>query len=128
MVREGCGFTKPWLDLNPDIVLKFAEGKLKNIPEPLNEIFPASALSNVKDKDVLCLAAGGGQQSAVFGLLGARVTVIDIADGQLEGDKKAAAHYGYGVKTVQGDIGDLSALKDTFFDLVYQAPSMCYVG
>ena len=51
-------------------------------------------------KDVLCLAAGGGQQSAVFGLLGARVTVIDFTQGQLDGDITAAKHYGYPVETI----------------------------
>ena len=127
MVKEGCGYTRPWLDLDPDVVRLFAESKLKNVPEPLNVMFPVNVFSNVKDKDVLCLAAGGGQQSAVFGLLGARVTVIDIAEGQLEGDKKAAAHYGYKVKTVQGNISDLSDFKNYSFDLVYQAPSMGYV-
>lgn len=90
-------------------------------------IFPISILANVKSKDVLCLASGGGQQSAVFGLLGANVTVIDIAEGQFKGDKKAATHYGYTVKTIQGDMSDLSMLKDNSFDLVYQAPSMGYI-
>jgi len=127
MVKEKCGFTKPWLNLDPTVVQKFANGQLKNIPEPLNEIFPVSVLDDVKEKDVLCLAAGGGQQSAVFGILGARVTVVDIADGQLEADQKAADHYGYKIKTIQADMSDLSPLKDKSFDLVYQAPSMGYV-
>lgn len=128
MVKEECGFTKPWLNLDPTTVQKLADGQLKDIPRPLNEMYPVSVLAGVRDKDVLCLAAGGGQQSAVFGLLGARVTVIDIADGQLAADRKAADHYGYKVKTVQGDMGDLSFLKDKSFDLVYQAPSMGYAA
>lgn len=127
MAKEDCGFTKPWLDLDVKILQKLAKGELKNPPEPLNDIYPISILSNVKGKDVLCLASGGGQQSAVFSLLGANVTVIDIANGQLEGDKKAAKHYGYKVKTIQGDMSDLSMLKDNSFDIVYQAPSMTYV-
>lgn len=127
MVKEKCGFTKPWLGLNPDVVRKFATGELKKVPKPLDGFFPSSVLSGVKGKDVLCLAAGGGQQSAVFGLLEANVTVVDISDGQLEGDKKAADHYGYKITTIQGDMSDLSALKNKSFDLVYQAPSMGYV-
>ena len=127
MVKEECGFTKPWLNLDIKVLQKLAKGELKNPPEPLNDIYPISVLANVKGKDVLCLASGGGQQSAVFSLLGAHVIVIDIADGQLEGDKKAAAHYGYKVKNIQGDMSDLSILKDNSFDLVYQAPSMCYI-
>ena len=126
-VQKGCTFTEPWLDLDVKILQKIAKGKIKNPPEPLNDIFPISILSAVKGKDVLCLASGGGQQSAVFSLLGANVTVLDISEGQLEGDKKAAAHYRYKVKTIQGDMSDLSAIKRNSFDLVYQAPSMTYI-
>lgn len=127
MVKENCGFTKPWLDLDPKAIKKFASGRLRKTPRPLNAIYPSSILSNVKGKDVLCLASGGGQQSAVFGILGAKVTVADIAHGQLEGDKKAANHYGYRVTTIQADMNDLSMIKDRSFDLVYQAPSMGYI-
>jgi ubiquinone/menaquinone biosynthesis C-methylase UbiE len=127
MVVEGNGFTRPWLDLEPDMVRQHADGKLKNPPKPLDQMFPVSVLKNIKGKNVLCLASGGGQQSAVFGLLGANVTVVDIAEGQLKGDKKAADHYGYKVTTIQADISDLPMLKNNSFDLVFQAPSMAYI-
>ena len=99
MVAEENGFTQPWLDLDPAIVQQYANGQLPNAPRPLNQVFPSNLLADIKGKDVLCLASGGGQQSAVFGLLGARVTVVDITAGQLVGDRKAAAHYGYPVMT-----------------------------
>jgi SAM-dependent methyltransferase len=83
-------------------------------------------LADIEGKDVLCLAAGGGQQSAVFGVLGARVTVVDLAKGQLEGDRKAAAHYGYDVTTFHADMRDLSCLEDQAFDLVY-GTALCYI-
>lgn len=127
MIKEDCGFTRPWLELNSDMIRKYANGQLKSAPEPLNDIFPASVLISVKNKDVLLLASGGGQQSAVFGLLDAKVTVVDISEGQLSGEKKAADHYGYKITTIQSDIRDLSALDDKSFDLVYQAPSMGYL-
>jgi len=127
MVKEECGFTKPWLELDTDVIQKLAKGELKKPPEPLNDIYPTCIFAEAEGKDVLCLASGGGQQSAVFGLLRAEVTVLDISKGQLEGDKKAATHYGYKVKTIQGDMSDLSMIKDNSFDLVYQAPSMAYV-
>ncbi len=127
MVKEECGFTKPWLDLDTKILKKLANGKLKNPPAPLNDIYPVSIFRGLKNKNVLCLASGGGQQSAVFGLLGAKVTVVDITGGQLEADRKAAAHYVYRVRTIWGDMNDLSMLKAGSFDLVYQAPSMGYV-
>jgi ubiquinone/menaquinone biosynthesis C-methylase UbiE len=127
MVREGCGFTQPWLDLDPDLVRQHARGQLDAVPEPLIEMYPAHVLVSVEGKDVLCLATGGGQQSAIFGLLGACVTVVDLAEGQLAGDREAAAHYGYQVTTVEADMRDLSCLADGSFDLVYQAPAMAYV-
>lgn len=84
-------------------------------------------VGDLAGKKVLCLAASGGQQSAVFGLLGAQVTVFDLAPTQLERDRQAATHYGYKVKTVAGDMRDLSAFADNSFDLVYQAYSINFV-
>jgi len=127
MVQEGCGFTIPWLDLDRNLIRRYAAGELDTVPAPLNEIHPAGVLANVEGEDVLCLASGGGQQSAVFGLLGARVTVVDLTGGQLDGDRRAAAHYGYQVTTIQADMRDLSCLARESFDLVYQAESMAYV-
>jgi SAM-dependent methyltransferase len=125
-VREGCGYTIPWLDLDLSLLRQYADGKLEVLPEPYTCIYPASVLAGIEGRDVLCLAAGGGQQSAVFGLLGARVTVVDLAEGQLEGDRKAAAHYGYDVTTFHADMRDLSCLPDQAFDLVY-GTGLCYI-
>ena len=90
--------------------------QLDPVPYHLYQIYPAYLLRDVADKDVLCLAAGGGQQSAVFGLLGARVTVIDFTQGQLNGDITAAKHYGYPVETIRANIRDLSEIQDASFD------------
>ena len=126
-VQEKCGFTVPWLNLDVDRIRQYASGQLESVPRPLFQMYPANVLADVAGKDVLCLAAGGGQQSAVFGLLGARVTVVDLAEGQLQGDRKAAAHYGYDVTTVHADMRDLSCIRGQSFDLVYQGPSMSWV-
>jgi ubiquinone/menaquinone biosynthesis C-methylase UbiE len=82
---------------------------------------------DIAGKPVLCLASGGGQQSAHFGLLGAKVTVLDLCEGQLNGDRQAARHYGYEVTTVQGDMRDLSIFDDESFDLVIQGTSIVFV-
>lgn len=127
MVKEKCEFTQPWLNLNRAFIRQYAQGELASVPEPLAKMYPASVLRNAAGKDVLCLASGGGQQSAVFALLDARVTVVDLAEGQLAGDRQAAAHYGYQVTTIRADMRDLSEIANESFDLVYQAPSMAYV-
>jgi len=126
MVAEECGYTIPWLDLDPDIIRRYARGELDTVPERLAWMTPRNILTDVDGKDVLCLASGGGQQSAVFGLLGARVTVVDLAQGQLDGDRKAAAHYGYEITTLHADMRDLSCLDDESFDMVY-GTAICYV-
>jgi ubiquinone/menaquinone biosynthesis C-methylase UbiE len=106
-------FTLPLLDLTPESARQ--------------RLDPTTILGNLQGKEVLCLATGGGQQSAMFGLLGAQVTVFDLAPIQLQRDEEAARHYGYAVRTVEGDMRDLSALADKSFDLVYQAYSLNFV-
>jgi SAM-dependent methyltransferase len=76
---------------------------------------------------VLCLAGGGGRESAAFSVLGARVTVFDLSAEQLERDRAAAAHYGARVETVRGDMRDLSALRGADFDLVWHGYSVNFV-
>jgi SAM-dependent methyltransferase len=126
-VKKGAGCTIPWLDLDACALREVDYGEVMSVPELMGGIWPPTLLDGVWGKDVLCLASGGGQQSAVFGLLGARVTVLDLTKGQLEGDRRAAAHYGYEVTTIQGDMRDLSCLADESLDLVYQGNSMAWV-
>ncbi len=110
-MAEKCGFTRSRLYLTKKDVLRYRSGALNN-HEQLQNMFPANILCDVDGADVLCLASGGGQQSAVFGLLGAQVTVVDFSEKQLEGDRKAAAHYGFEVTTIQADMRDLSSSAD----------------
>ena len=92
------GFTVPWLDLETETVLQYANGQLEQVPETLFVIRPSGILANLSGKDVLCLASGGGQQSAVVSLLGARVTVVDLTEGQLEGDREKS---GFSIELVE---------------------------
>ena len=126
-VEKGCGYTTPWLDLDAEVLRRFAAGELEPVPEPLADLYPGEIFRDVEGERVLCLASGGGQQSAVFGLLGARVAVVDFAEGQLEGDRRAARHYGYEVEAVRADMRDLSRFERGAFRRVYQAESLAYV-
>jgi ubiquinone/menaquinone biosynthesis C-methylase UbiE len=106
-------FTRPAFDLTPESAREMVDEE--------------RLFGDLPGRDVLCLAGGGGQQSAAFALLGANVTVFDLSDAQLERDRVAAAHYGLPVRTVQGDMRDLSALNDAAFDLVFQPYSLGFV-
>jgi len=124
-VEEGDSCTCPLLDLTREMVEEYAAGRRDKLPGVSVE--PRYLLEGAEGKDVLCLASGGGQQSALFGLLGANTTVLDISAGQLRGDRTAAEHYGYEVRTVKGDMRDLTVFDGASFDLVYQPHSFSYV-
>jgi ubiquinone/menaquinone biosynthesis C-methylase UbiE len=124
-VADGGIYTVPCLDLSAESIDRYVRGESEELPG--FHVYPRCLLQGLEGKKVLCLASGGGQQSAVFGLLGADVTVLDIAEGQLNGDRIAAEHYGYMATIVKGDMRDLSAFADEEFDLIYQPVSICFV-
>ncbi|QFY12400.1 methyltransferase domain-containing protein [Nonomuraea phyllanthi] len=115
LVAADALFTRPMLDLDTGKAQAYLGLTRLGIPDDL------------AGRKVLCLAGGGGQQSAAFALLGADVTVFDISPGQLERDRLAAEHYGVGIRTIQGDMRDLSALDDSSFDLVWHPYSLTFV-
>jgi SAM-dependent methyltransferase len=88
---------------------------------------PEGMMGQCRNRDVLCLAGGGGQQSAAFGLLGARVTVVDFSPVQLGRDRMAAEHYGLEMRLIESDMRDLSALSAAEFDVVYHPHSINFV-
>ncbi|MED7929527.1 class I SAM-dependent methyltransferase [Nonomuraea sp. LP-02] len=53
--------------------------------------------------------------------------MLGAASGQLERDRLAAEHYGVGIRAVQGDMRDLSALDGSSFDLVWHPYSLTFV-
>lgn len=97
-------------------------GPVRLPPDPTTALDPWVRAEGVKGKDVLCLAAGGGRQGPLHQRAGARVTVVDLSEKQLEHDRRA------GLKTVCASIEDLSALPAAAFDVVLQPVSSCYVG
>ena len=82
---------------------------------------------SVTGLDVLCLAAGGGWQSILYAVAGARVTVFDISPGMLRLDEREALRRGLSVRTVEGTMDDLSQFPDSAFDIVHQPVSTCYI-
>ncbi|AVT29525.1 SAM-dependent methyltransferase [Plantactinospora sp. BC1] len=85
--------------------------------------FPA----DLAGADVLCLASGGGQQGPTLAAAGARVTVFDNSPRQLEQDEMVAGRDGLELRTVLGDMRDLSVFADSSFDLVFNPVSNLFV-
>jgi SAM-dependent methyltransferase len=76
--------------------------------------------------DLLGLACGGGQQGPVFAALGATVTIFDNSPSQLESDRMVARREGLKIRTVEGDMRDLSVFPDECFDLVFNPVSTVF--
>jgi SAM-dependent methyltransferase len=88
---------------------------------------PAEWFGDVRGKDILCLASGGGQQVPVFAAAGARVVSFDLSDEQLARDRLVAQREDLDVTCIRGDMADLSALPDAGFDLVFHPASNVFV-
>ncbi|HGH7176796.1 TPA: class I SAM-dependent methyltransferase [Bacillus wiedmannii] len=123
-VEEGSRYTKP---VSKKIIEKSRSGEWaitvtteKPVPR---EWFPKS-LNGVK---ILCLASGGGQQAPILAAAGANVIVTDISKKQLEQDELVAKRDGLILKTVQGDMSDLSDFEDEYFDIVVNPVSNLFV-
>jgi len=88
---------------------------------------PRSWFPELEEKEVLCLASGGGQQGPILAAAGARVTVFDNSPMQLEQDRMVADRHELELKTVEGDMGDLGVFDDGAFDLIVHPVSNSFV-
>jgi len=96
--------------------------------DPLRGVDPLGWLGeSVANRRVLCLAAGGGRQSALYAAAGAKVTVVDISSEMLALDRQVAAERGLEVHTIQASMDALSMLGSGEFDIVIHPVSTCYV-
>ena len=75
----------------------------------------------------LCLASGGGQQGPLLAAAGATVTVLDNSPMQLAQDTFVAERDSLSIRTVLGDMADLSAFQDDSFQLIVHPCSNCFV-
>lgn len=113
LAQANALFTRPKLDLDVESARKIVD--------------PDESFGDLNGKNVLCLAGGGGQQSAAFAVLGANVSVFDISAEQLEHDKEIAEHYQIEIKTFQGDMRNLECFEAASFDIVHHAYSLNFV-
>ena len=90
-------------------------------------VVPRAWLGSLSEKDVLCLASGGGQQAPLLAAAGARVVSFDLSEEQLAKDRRVAEREGLSLRCVQGDMADLSELGDAEFDLVFNPVSNVFV-
>ncbi|MCX7609918.1 MAG: class I SAM-dependent methyltransferase [Anaerolineales bacterium] len=119
-VAQGNKYTVP---VSPEVIAAARRGEFsvrltetKAVPR---EWFPPS----LQGLEILGLACGGGQQGPIFAALGARVTVFDNSPAQLAQDEEVARREGLTLRTVEGDMRDLSVFPDESFDLIFHPVS-----
>lgn len=114
--------------VSSETVAKAKEGSWSIVLTPTKPV-PASWFPDtLVGKKVLCLASGGGQQGPVLAAAGAEVTVFDNSRVQLEKDEFVAARDRLALKTVQGNMQDLSVFADESFDCIIHPWSNGYIN
>lgn len=114
MVREKHRFTIPARD--------------EDFVDPLQKLDPLGWLGgDIRGKQVLCLAAGGGKHGPLYAAAGATVTVVDLSHAMLELDRQVASERRIPLRTILASMDDLSAFTQGEFDIVIHPVSTCYL-
>lgn len=122
-VETSCEWTVP---VEPQTIEAARKGDWSLRLSPTRPV-PKDWFGEIEDKDILCLASGGGQQAPVLAAAGANVTVFDNSARQLEQDRFVAERDGLRLRIEQGDAADLSRFADGSFDLIYNPVSNLFM-
>jgi SAM-dependent methyltransferase len=119
-VQNDNEWTRP---VGPEVIARARAGDWSVVligyqPVP-RDWFPA----DLAGAAVLCLASGGGQQGPVLAAAGAAATVFDNSPRQLSRDEEVAVREELAIRTVLGDMRDLSVFPDASFDVVFNPVS-----
>lgn len=117
LVEDGNVWTKP---VTAEQIQDAKNGKWSVVLSPVKTVPKSWFPDDLKGKKVLLIAGGGGQQGPILAAAGADVTVFDNSKKQLEQDESVAQREGLNIKTVQGNMQDLSVFTDESFDFIMQ--------
>lgn len=120
---EGNEWTRP---VSKEIIAQARAGTWGLLLTPQKHV-PRAWFGSLPGKKILCLASGGGQQGPILAALGATVTVFDNSPAQLAQDTMVAEREGLSLKTVQGDMRDLTCFESGSFDLIFHPCSNAFV-
>ena len=87
---------------------------------------PHEWVGDVKDKRILGLASGGGQQMPILAARGACCTVLDYSDSQIKSERMVAKREKYSIEIIKGDMTKPLPFADGTFDMIIHPVSNCY--
>ena len=119
-VEIGNKFTVP---VDPEVIAVARRGEFSVLLTETKPVPRAWFPDSFQGLDILGLACGGGQQGPVFAALGANVTIFDNSLAQLGRDEQVAARENLFIRTVEGDMRDLSAFASESYDLIFHPVS-----
>lgn len=122
-VEEGWEWGRP---ISHEEFLAAKQGKWDVYLTPTKPV-PHEWLGSLKGKKLLGLASGGGQQIPVFSALGAKCTVLDYSEKQLESERSVAAREGCDVNIVRADMTKPLPFENESFDIIFHPVSNCYI-
>lgn len=122
-VAKGNRWTVP---VGPGVIAAARHGDWTIVLTPTKPV-PRAWFPDLAGLEILCLASGGGQQAPILAAAGALVTVVDFSPAQLAQDRLVADREGLTLRTVPGDMADLSAFADGQFQMVIHPCSNCFV-
>lgn len=121
--REGSEWSSP---VSSDAIRAARDGVWQVILTPVRAV-PASWFGDLRGKQVLCLASGGGQQAPILAAAGADVVSFDLSEEQLRKDREVAERENLRLRCVRGNMADLSAFSAESFDLIFHPISNVFV-
>jgi SAM-dependent methyltransferase len=124
--RQSAAGQRWSVPVGPDVIARARHDEWQVILTPDTPV-PRAWFGALRGARVLCLASAGGQQAPVLAAAGAEVVSFDLSDEQLARDAEVAARDGLALRTVRGDMADLSVFADASFDLIFHPVSNVFV-
>ncbi len=122
-IDEGWEWGRP---LSHEAYLAACAGDVRLQLTPTKAV-PRAWLGELRGTRVLGLASGGGQQGPVFVAAGARTTILDYTQAQLDSEALVAQREGYDIELVRADMTRGLPFDDASFDVVFNPVSICYI-
>ncbi len=122
-VQNGIRWTIPV----EDVIIEAARHDTWNVYLTESQPVPREWFPPLKGAKVLGLAAAGGQQGPILAAAGAAVTLLDNSPAQLASDVHMAKHHNLGIRTVLGDMRDLSMFAANTFDCIFHPISNVFI-